>query len=142
MSAPTQRVLRPGFGLPLNYLPKWHDPRDDRPDEELESDSSESDMSDQTVRDRFPHPIADRYASRGVTRRERRMLNFINQISDKPGWERKVFEESIVEKWRTEACKFDENLEDYYLSAEMFDFVSFSTEWEMDADTNRCQVHR
>jgi hypothetical protein len=56
------RICLPGFGRPLEYLPIWR-----RYDEEWL---------------RFPHAIADALASEGVTLRERRMLEFINQITD------------------------------------------------------------
>ena len=92
----------PGFGLPIDYLPKW---------------SLRGDIK------RFPHAIADDLSSKGVTVRERRMLEFINQVTDKPEWDRKVFDESIVSKWHDEACQRTEELNDLYLSERMFDFV-------------------
>ncbi|UPX17825.1 uncharacterized protein EKO05_0008156 [Ascochyta rabiei] len=39
--------------------------------------------------------------------RERCMLFFVNQISDKPGWTRKVNDEEIVAKWKHEAKELD-----------------------------------
>lgn len=56
------RIRLPGFGEEITYLPDW-----DRGDDEWA---------------RFPHAIADALASSGVTVRERRMLEFINQITD------------------------------------------------------------
>ena len=56
------RICLPGFGLDLMHLPDWN-----RSDEEW---------------NRFPHAIADALASNGVTIRERRMLEFISQITD------------------------------------------------------------
>jgi hypothetical protein len=56
------RIRLPGFGLEKDYLPEWS-----RSDDEWA---------------RFPHAIADTLASSGVTIRERRMLEFINQITD------------------------------------------------------------
>jgi hypothetical protein len=58
------RIRLPGFGKEVTYLP---DPVWDRGAEEWE---------------RFPHAIADALASSGVTLRERRMLEFVNQITD------------------------------------------------------------
>jgi len=52
------------------------------------------------------------------------MLDFISRISDKPEWERKVFDEEIVEKWRAEGCVRNEAIRDDILSKRMFDFVS------------------
>ncbi|SPO07175.1 uncharacterized protein DNG_09869 [Cephalotrichum gorgonifer] len=64
------------------------------------------------------------WASRGVTLREQRMMAFISDITDKPEWERKVFDETIIEKWRAEAAQKPEELDgDVILSTEMFDFV-------------------
>jgi len=55
------------------------------------------------------------------------MLAFINKISDKPEWERKVFDEEIVSKWRAEGVVRSEELGDLVLSEKMFDFVSYVT---------------
>ena len=99
---PDQTKL-PGFGLPIDYLPKWS-------------------KGDTTTR--FPHAIADYVATEGVTVRERRMLAFIDNITDKPEWEHKVFDEGIVAKWREEGNVFDEESQDVLLSAPMFDYVS------------------
>ena len=54
------------------------------------------------------------------------MLDFINKITDKPEWERKVFDEAIVAKWRGEACVWNADLNDHYLSSTMFDNVGRS----------------
>ncbi|KAL1981345.1 hypothetical protein VTN96DRAFT_2786 [Rasamsonia emersonii] len=71
---------------------------------------------------RFPHVIADDWTSGGVTVRERRMLSFINDITDKPGWEREVFDQAITAQWRAEACVWREDLNDVFLSSAMFDY--------------------
>jgi len=101
------RTQLPGFGLPIDHLPKW--------------------TRDSSTSKRFPHAIADFFASAGVSLRERRMLAFINKISDKPEWERKVFDEEIVSKWRAEGVVRSEELGDLVLSEKMFDFVSYVT---------------
>lgn len=73
-----------------------------------------------------PHWEDGSWASYGVTLRELRMMAFINDITDKPEWERKVFDEAIVEKWRAEASEQPEHLDgDVVLSEQMFDFVGF-----------------
>jgi hypothetical protein len=92
-----ERTKLPGFGLPVDYMPNW--------------------------KERFPHAIADNQTTKAITFRERRMLNFINQITDKPEWDRKVFDEDIVSKWREEASKELEEENDVILSEQMFDFV-------------------
>ena len=73
----------------------------------------------------FPLAIGDQpWTSNGVTLREQRMLDFISQITDKPDWEVKVFDEDIVSRWRAEADSRPEELDgDVHLSREMFDFV-------------------
>lgn len=73
--------------------------------------------------ERFPHAIADYFASNGITERELRMLDFVNQITDKPDWHKKVFDEQIVQKWKDEGVRFDEALHDFYLSEKMFEVV-------------------
>lgn len=57
-----ERIELPGFGLPLHALPDW-----DKGDKDWE---------------RYPHAIVDQLGSDGVTVRERRMLEFICQITD------------------------------------------------------------
>lgn len=99
-----QEVRLPGFGRPINDVPL----------EQLDGHGK---------RLRFPHAIADSCDTEGVTVRERRMLDFINQITDKPEWERKVFDEAIVAKWQEEGCVWNEDLTDYYLSSDMFGYV-------------------
>ncbi len=73
----------------------------------------------------FPLAVGDRpWTSNGVTLREQRMLDFVSQITDKPDWEVKVFDEDIVSRWRAEADVRPEGLDgDVHLSRQMFDFV-------------------
>jgi hypothetical protein len=87
----------PGFGLPVDDMPDW--------------------------KGRFPHAIADNRTTKAITFRERRMLNFINQITDKPEWNCKAFDKSIVSKWREEASKELDDDDDVILSEPMFDYV-------------------
>lgn len=91
-SSSAERIKLPGFGLPLREMP----PRGKR----------------------LPHAIADWCGSSGVTVYERNMLNFMSQITDKPNWDDKVFDETIVQKWRQEATTQYENFTDA-----MFDYV-------------------
>lgn len=95
MAPPEFRIARPGFGLPINHEPPHA----------------------------FPHAIGDYVVSVGITLRERRMLDFITQISDKPDWDRKVLDQEIVAKWKSEACRFDEGCQDDFLSEPMFEYV-------------------
>ncbi|KAF2687654.1 hypothetical protein K458DRAFT_331850 [Lentithecium fluviatile CBS 122367] len=97
------RLCVPGFGLPVYHYGKWNR---------------------QHGGDRLPHAISDWFTSRGITLRERRMLEFISQITDKPNWARKVFDEKIVAKWKEEAVRWDESIPDsgdWWLSEKMFE---------------------
>jgi len=77
--------------------------------------------------DKFPLAIDGRWSSDGVTLREKRMLDFIGKITDKSGWEAKVFDAEIVSRWRAEADGLTSDDGDVYLSQEMFDFVRRSS---------------
>ncbi|KAF2650993.1 hypothetical protein K491DRAFT_720260 [Lophiostoma macrostomum CBS 122681] len=98
------RISLPGFGLPVKTLPlEW---------------------TQTNERSRFPHAIADFFPSKGVTLRELRMLNFMNQITDKPDWHKKVFDDAIVSKWKAEGVRWDDSLPekgDWWLSERMFE---------------------
>lgn len=102
MPSTEPRTRLPGFGLPVNAFPPWSHMNTDQ---------------------RFPHAIADFVANQGLTLRERRMLDFMTQITDKPDWDRKVFDDVIVAKWKAEACRFDGSCNDQYLSHDMFAYV-------------------
>lgn len=98
MAAPTTKQF-PGLGLPIHHVGKGFTT--------------------------FPLAIGDKpWTSSGVSLREQRMLDFVSQITDKPDWEVKVFDEAIVSRWRAEADFRPEGLEgDVHLSPGMFDFV-------------------
>ena len=76
-----------------------------------------SQRADGNDRYRFPTAVLD-WEPVPVTRRERTMLAFMDAITDKPEWRRKVFDSAIVEKWRDEADALDD------FSEEMFKHVS------------------
>lgn len=52
---------------------------------------------------RFAHGANDWNQHPRLTVRELAMLELMNALSDKPDWEKKVFDEEIVEKWHQEA---------------------------------------
>ena len=85
-------IRLPGFGLPLDV-------------EEVEG--------------AFPSAIMD-WTGYPLTVRERTMMSLMNVITDKPDWDRKVFDENITRKWRQEALE-DENMD---VSERMLDWVS------------------
>lgn len=53
------------------------------------------------------------------------MMDFISQITDKPGWDVKVFDDEIVSKWRAETQRevTASGHPDKYMSRKMFDYV-------------------
>ena len=110
-----ERIQLPGFGLPVDSM------------------STEHEYGAQ----RFPHAIADYFSTDGVTIREQTMIEFINQVTDKPNWTEKVHDESIVEKWRREACgtMHQQKYSDQHLSDKCFDYVRYPSASSMMNET-------
>ncbi|KAF2474944.1 uncharacterized protein BDR25DRAFT_280572 [Lindgomyces ingoldianus] len=81
-SCADNRIQLPGFGRPFNHWGFF-------PVDELFPTAVET----------WNHDV--------ITIRERCMLHFINQITDKPEWNRKVHDEEIVAKWKKEAMELD-----------------------------------
>jgi len=94
-----EELSRPGVGLPWGYICP--------------------------SKERLPNFVADGYYATAVTVRELRMLAFINQITDKPSWETKIHDETIVARWKAEASKeiAIRDQTDVILSNKMFDYV-------------------
>lgn len=102
-SPPPTKNLFPGLGLPVYHQPG--------------PDSTTGGFL-------FPLAIDRSWVSMGVTLRELRMLAFMDQITDKPEWEAKVFDETIVSRWRAEAdARPTEADGDVFMSKAMFDYV-------------------
>ncbi|CAA7267686.1 unnamed protein product [Cyclocybe aegerita] len=82
-------TLLPGFGRPVNYVPK-----------KVDLDY---------VGDLFPNALSaadienGRAARSMITLRETSMLQFMNSVTDKPDWHRKVKDDEIAKKWKEEA---------------------------------------
>ncbi|EPE02845.1 hypothetical protein F503_01586 [Ophiostoma piceae UAMH 11346] len=92
----------PGFGLPRNY------------------------GLDTNYNANFPNALdydGLGWLSQGTMMRERRMMAFMGQITDKPDWQTKIYDDAIVAKWRAEA-KAQPNVEkgDVFMSGAMFDY--------------------
>ena len=84
----------PGFGLPVNFMPdRWKN------------------------EDSFPNAVTS-WAGDNLTVRERSMTAMMNEITDKSEWDRKVFDETIVAKWKEEALAKND------FSEQMFNYVS------------------
>ncbi|TFK31619.1 hypothetical protein BDQ12DRAFT_693870 [Crucibulum laeve] len=97
----------PGFGLPVNYAPLFND----------QYGNSRLSL--------FPNVLIASDILRGgrnalplTTLREFTMLRLMNQLTDKPEWDKKVFNEAIIEKWKAEA-----------LSTESLDITPAMVNW-------------
>lgn len=104
----TGRIMLPGMGLRANH--------------HVASPS----------KDYYPLAIDGTWYSIGAAAREIRMMRFMNRITDQPGWEKKVFDKSIVSEWWVEAqaqpavvfvCDDWKERNDLYMTDKMFDFV-------------------
>jgi hypothetical protein len=101
------RTSLPGFGPPVNYMPD-HDGGAERFGDTV-----------RWVVNRCPNALQD-WAPEPLTVRERKMMQIINALTDKPDWRRKVFDETILAKWRVEAV----TEEGQGFTEKMFDYVS------------------
>ncbi|KAL0573725.1 hypothetical protein V5O48_008221, partial [Marasmius crinis-equi] len=97
-----EEIKLPGFGRPVNTIPErclvgW-DPM-------------------KSKRLCFPNAITQ-WSAANIPVREQTMIAMINEITDKPEWDRKVNDETIVAKWRSEAL----GKEEVDFTEEMFDY--------------------
>ena len=53
------------------------------------------------------------------------MLEFISQITDKPRWTEKIYDETILAKWRSEALgtEHDQQFSNRHMTGKCFDYV-------------------
>lgn len=120
MDLTKKRVVLPGFGLPIDTLPVWDidlGPRMDATNKNIDE------RPDERPDKRFPHLLADFSASEDVTLRERRMLRFVNTISDLPQWDIRVFDDRFTSEWRAAHCRYDKTSREDDLSEAMFNYV-------------------
>ncbi|KAL0575762.1 hypothetical protein V5O48_006205 [Marasmius crinis-equi] len=101
-SSDSKQVKLPGFGLPVNAL------------SERCLDGYQPMLS---KRLRFPNAITD-WSATNLLVRERTMLELINEITDKPEWDAKVHDGTVVAKWKKEAVE----REGVDISDMMFDY--------------------
>ena len=101
-----ERIKLPGFGLPVNY----------RPDEF------------------FKNAVLD-WSGTILTVRELNMMAIMNKITDKPDWDKKVFDDTIIQKWRQEALA----TEGMDMSEKMLDWVC-TTVFETLVSTKECHA--
>ncbi|RXW15007.1 hypothetical protein EST38_g10850 [Candolleomyces aberdarensis] len=57
-----------------------------------------------------------------ITRRELTMMRFMNQVTDKPGWATKVFDETIIAKWKEESVGLADSSIETEISEKMFTY--------------------
>ncbi|KAF8451885.1 hypothetical protein BDZ91DRAFT_853286 [Kalaharituber pfeilii] len=88
-SRPIPTTKLPGFGLPLNYIPTNYDKSHRYPvlfPNALDKSDLKNGWADLPL----------------TTLREFTMMRFMNAITDKPGWQVKVLDDTITQKWITE----------------------------------------
>ena len=85
-----ESIKLPGFGLPVNYRPEKF----------------------------FQNAVLD-WSGTILTVRELNMMAIMDKITDKPDWDKKVFDDTIIQKWRQEALA----TEDMDVSEKMLDWV-------------------
>lgn len=71
----------------------------------------------ESARPRCPNGITD-WCGRALTIRERAMINMMSDIMEKIDWDRKIFDDAIVAKWRSTAVSEEKNF-----SEAMFKYV-------------------
>ncbi|KAE8351302.1 hypothetical protein BDV28DRAFT_22290 [Aspergillus coremiiformis] len=98
----------PGFNLPLNYRPD----RNERFNRILFPNALDYGDIDYGSVDRL-----DVY-------REILMMRVMNAITDKPDWDRKVFDEAITSKWREEIAQSGEDI-----TPKMMDYIIQELQW-------------
>lgn len=99
ISQHSARIKLPGFGLPLSHLPP------------------QGPTGPLTV---FPSTLLGSWTAATLTIRELYMLWFVEQITNKPDWHLKVFNDEIVSKWKDEIAAVD------WLSAVGYQHGSYS----------------
>lgn len=78
MAAASEPLKRPGFGLPLKEI------------------------SDGWNGIRFPTLLQEEWSAATLTIREVFMLWVVEQVTNKPSWNTKVFDDEILAKWKSE----------------------------------------
>ncbi|KAL4898354.1 hypothetical protein BDV59DRAFT_166696 [Aspergillus ambiguus] len=109
MESKTNPIKLPGFNLPLNYRPN---------------------LSAGMGRDMFFNAldyeqIDNGHIGRTRTAREILMMRVINTITDKPSWDKKVFDEMIVTKWRDELLASGQDI-----TPKMLDWIIKELQWK------------
>ncbi|KAJ5937910.1 hypothetical protein N7454_004252 [Penicillium verhagenii] len=104
-SAAQQQSGLPGFTLPLNYVPPgWLNPF--------------------RTRLLYPHALQETEESTKVYR-EILMMRVMNTITEKQDWNKKIFNEEIISKWREEILNSGQDI-----SPKMMDYIVKELQWK------------
>jgi hypothetical protein len=99
MESGNTRFDLPGYSIPLNWSPG--------------------------AVDMFPNALETSLAERLNTHREILMMRALNSITDKPDWEKKVFDEEITAKWRKEIMDRGEDI-----TPNMMNWIIKEAQWK------------
>ncbi|QRD82220.1 hypothetical protein F9C07_2277506 [Aspergillus flavus] len=105
----SNRLQLPGYNLPLNYRPDGGQP---------------------LRRTLFPNAldygdIEGGWVDRINVHREILMMRVMNTITDKPDWDKKVFDEAITSKWREEIAQSGQDV-----TPKMMDYILKELQWK------------
>ncbi|BDD57675.1 hypothetical protein MAP00_003021 [Monascus purpureus] len=114
MSSEPTRLRLPGWTLPLNHKP-FNGEDDSLFPEDHSLFSHALDYMD----------IERGDANRITVHRELVMLRVMNSITDKPEWDRKVFDKEIMAKWREEISRSGEDV-----TQKMMDWITTELQWK------------
>ncbi|KAL3490985.1 hypothetical protein BJX62DRAFT_225529 [Aspergillus germanicus] len=99
----------PGWNLPLTYKP-------------------ERDWRDTVFANALDHTdIEDGYCGYTFTVRELLMMQIMESVTDKPDWEKKVFNEEITNKWREEIAQSGRDVTD-----KMIEYIMDELKWKAE----------
>ncbi|KAH8427366.1 DUF4246 domain-containing protein [Aspergillus melleus] len=110
MATQNTRFDLPGFNLPLDFAPRTpHDTPLLFPNALHEED------------------VEYGRTSRAYVHREILMMQVMNSITDKPEWERKVFDDQIITKWRDKVAASGQDI-----TPNMMDWIIAELRWKAD----------
>ncbi|RHZ68273.1 DUF4246 domain-containing protein [Aspergillus thermomutatus] len=96
----------------------------------MESENTRFDLPGYSVplnwsHEMFPNALESSLAERLNTHREILMMRALNSITDKPDWEKKVFDEEITAKWRKEIMDSGEDV-----TPNMMNWIIKEAQWK------------
>ncbi|MCJ1445848.1 MAG: hypothetical protein MMC23_006353 [Stictis urceolatum] len=125
-SDPAHTIARfelPGYTLPLNFTPRPEN-RHWRTGEVTPATGEGGELFHTALDTRS---VEDGYASQRLTPlRELKMMQIMNQITDKTDWETKVFDDAVASKWKQEAVDF----KGHDVTQQMMDWVVDELRWK------------